>query len=451
MRTYVPFLVPVVLALGGCAHSVTTSIYDPCGTNAGVVYSLPKTLLKVSVTYTIEKRTRMVDGLLENPTETPTIRKPIVIEPILTSDPRNSLVLSGEGLTKGVSLDSSFKFQISDSQLLAGVTAETTDKTPEILQGVVTSGISIAKMVAMAGERATTPMKEVANRLKTINDRIAALAAAEDPNNLKRLDALLKEQQVWLSFAAKYRELNTTKVEEREVIFSRILDLTDFKWMTDHWEAKVVSPGARLGDFSDAAVPAVTVEVFATEQEYNNSKAAFSPTGSAAQHQAAAPNAGQNDKMKRPCTAEKGVIYRASVPLRTKVRLGGSNTVVFDDYIPFAQVGPFNKVEARYKALAKRTTTIVFSAATGGVKEYGVEATSSGDAAAKAIDMSLAKMQTALGDIKKAQDAAEATKKTPEQIKLSDLDMQKKLTDAEAALIEAQQKLERLRAGSGSK
>lgn len=420
------------LALTGCTRSVTTSTLQPGVLNAGVVYSLPKTLLKVSITYTIEKTTKMEDGIIKSSTEEAVIRKPLVVEPVLASDPQNCYVISGQGLTKDVGLDASFKFQINDNLLLAGVAADVTDKTPEILQGVVSSGLSIAKVVAMAGEEATSPLKEVAGRLASIDTEIATLARPnnDDPKRLEKLDTLQKEQQTWLSFVAKYRELNTTRIETRDVAYTRVMDLTEFKWAEDRWAlASVKAPGKMLGNLADSGVPGVSVEVFANRTQYDNATGAF-----------LTPEAG-----------EKGVIYRVPTPLRTRITVAPSNTVFFDDYIPFAQVGSFNKVEASYKALAKRKTTMIFSATTGGLKEYGVETTSSAEAATKALDTSLSKVQTTMGEIKKTQDAAEAAKKTPEQMKLSELDMQKKLVDAETALLEAQQKLEKAKSAAGSK
>jgi hypothetical protein len=428
MRILIPLFLSAALGLGGCTRSVTTCRCDPNQLNSGVVYSLPKTLLKVSITYSVEKETTTEAGIVKSETYTAVIRKPIVVEPILAADPQSRFVLSGEGLTKDAALDASFKFQVDDNLLLAGVTAEATDKAPEILQAATGAALSALKIAAMAGPREVTPLKEVSQRLAAINQEIAALTTSQDPKRFEQLEALQKEQQVWLAFVARYRELNSTKMETRDVVYTRILDLGDFTWAAPCWKlAGVKAPAAMLGNVTDAGVPAVTVEVFACAGQGPDQTPAMRSAG------------------------EKGVVYRVPTLLRTRITLGPpSNAVLFDDHIRFAQVGPLSRVEARYKTFGKRKTTMVFSAATGSLKEYGVEATSSAEAAAKAVDTSLTKVQTALGEIKKAQDAAEAAKKTPEQVKLADFEMQKKLAEAEAALLDAQQKLEKTKAAAGA-
>jgi len=129
--------------------------------------------------------------------------------------------------TADTALDSSFKFTINDNLLLAGVTADATDKTVEILQGVVSAGLSVAKVAAMAGDGTKPPMDKVANRLKAINEQIAKLAMESDPNGnepkkMARLDALLKEQQTWLSVVAQEEEITT--VVDGMACFSAVPD-----------------------------------------------------------------------------------------------------------------------------------------------------------------------------------------------------------------------------------
>jgi hypothetical protein len=430
MTTLTPLLAIIAIALCGCVRSIMTGPYQPNAMNNGVVYSLPTTRLKITITYTIEKRTETVNGIPKMPTNTITISKPVVIEPVFAADAKNSFVLSGEGLIKDARLDASFKFQVGENQLLTGATTDVTDKTPEVLQGLVGSGISVAKMAAMAGEDQRDALEKVGQRLKQINDKIAELSASDDdPKKLEKIDALQKEQAALLAFVAKYRELNTVKIEERDAVYTTTLGLAAFEWTGKYWENTLRPPGAQFGDFGDAAVPSAIVKVFATPDQYVNSKKQL--------------------VVGEP--GERGVLYRSPTPLRTTVTAGPNNIVSFDDYVPFAQVGPFNKVEARYKVFAKRKTTIAFSPTTGNLKEYGIESTSSAEAAAKALDASLGKVQTATAEIKKAQEAAEAAKKTPEQTKLADLEAKKKLVEAEAQLIKAQEELDKLKAASPSK
>jgi len=448
-------VVLITIVANGCVRSVTSNPYNPRSTNDGVVYSLPKTRLKLTITYTIEKETTLKNGIPVSKEETVKISKPIVVEPILAPDWSNTFVLSGEGLAKDSRLALSFKFAVGENQLLTSVTTDVTDKTPEAIGSLVGAGISIAKMAAVAGEeKVPPPLQKVQARLRAIDDEFATLASQSDPKKLEKLDALVKEQQALVAFAAKYQELNTPKTEQREVTYSRVLDFADLSWDSPGslWTTAVQAPGKMLGpNINDYDVPRATIEVFATSDQHTNATTPF-----------AVPDKGAD-----------GILYRAPVPLHTKITIAPNSVVVFDDLIAFAQAGAVDKVQARYKVFSNRKTSVTFSTATGSLKEYGVDTTSSAEAAAKALDTSLTKVQTAVTDIQKAQkdaklaeletqkklvdaqaallkaqqDAAKA--QTPEQEKLADLDTKKKVADAEAALIKAQQELDKLKSGSG--
>jgi len=137
-------------------------------------------------------------------------------------------------------------------------------------------------------------------------------------------------------------------------------------------------------------------------------------------------------------------------PVRVRVTVAPKAVVVLDGEISFAQLGPFNQVEAKYKTWAKRTTQITFSPKTGSLSEYGVDATSSAEAATSALGTSLGKTQAAVEEIRKTQAAADAKKTSPNQLRLNDLEMQRDLLKAEADVIKARQELDQARAAIGS-
>jgi hypothetical protein len=424
MKLFLSFLLASFLT--GCATSVTTLPYQPAAMNNGVVYALPKNLLKVMVTYTIQKKTTLAHGLVKTTTETPLLRKPIVLESVLTQDPENSFVLSGEGLVKDPRLDANFKFQVGPNQLLTGVSADLSDKSPEIIQGLVGSAISAAKLVAVAGEGEEAALKKLATRLDQIDQETVDLAAGADPKKLEKIQDLMKEQKVLLDYLNRHRELNTVKTEEREVAFSKTLDVAKLIWNKEgYWMAEIAASGATLGNFSDDVVPVITLQIQATAAQF---------------HHATTPLALE-------AKGAPGIYYRVPTPLRivATTTKGTIPVTLLDDTISFCQAGPINKVEARYKTFAKRKTTIEFSPVTGSISEYGVTSTSSAEEAAKTLDTSLGQVQHAVVDIQKAQAAAEAARKSPAQVRLAELETQKKLLETEADVIKAQQELARLK------
>ena len=434
-----------LLALsGGCVSSVTTLPYRPSGENHGTVYALPLTRLKASVTYTIRQSVAWQNG---SPVETNSfiyISKPVQLETVIVPDPTNRFVLSGDKLTKDSRLDATFKFAVDDNQLLTAVSSDVTDKTPEAIGSFVASGISIAKIAMAAGQATNRPalLAAVEQRLVAIDGEMAALVAdssiTQSTNRTDKLAALVTEQGALLAVITNYHQLNTVKTDDRDVIYSEILDVSDMKPKANHWFKTVRAPGNRLGKkINDNDVPAITIDLYLTAAQHTNAVATY-PLG---------------------VKGANLILYREVNPVRTTVTVAPDNIVVFDGPLPFVQAGPINAVEARSKAFGKRTTTIVFSATTGSIKEYGVTSTSSLQGVAGALDTTSSKVLTGITDIqtaqstadaakKAAQAAAAAAKKTPEQIQTDQLTQQTALLEAQAALIKAQQALDALKAGN---
>jgi hypothetical protein len=432
-------------ALCGCVRSVTSSQYRSNVANEGIVYSLPKTRLQVTITYTIRSTTQLKNGVPGLSTKKVLISKPVEIKPLLVPDTDNTFVISGENLVKDSRLDASFNFQVTENQLLAAVSSEARDKSPEIIQGLVGSGIAIAKMAATAGEE-TKPalLKAIDARLEKINIELKTLVESADEKKVKKMDQLLKEQAKLLEMAKSYLKNNAEQMEEKDIVYTQIVDPGSFtsdnkctcnnKEMSACTCIEIGAPAAMLGVAGQNEVPNITIELFANKNQIEYATKAKNKFFSSQDSE----------------TPIDGVLYRVPAPIRVRVTVAPKNVVVFDDEIPFAQLGPINKVDAKYKMMASRKTRIIFSPHTGSIKEYGVEATSSAEAAAQALDTSLSKLQTAVASIKKNQDAAEAAKKTPEQNALDELNMRKKLLEAESDLIKAQQELDKLKTGSGT-
>ncbi len=433
MKTRIVTALALGLMLCGCVRTVTTQPYRLNESNSGVVYALPKTRLQVTIPYTIRYTTTLQNGVPAGTAQDVLISKPVALQPLLLPDPDNTFVLSGENLVKDASLDASFKFQVNDNQLLAAITSDAQDKSPQIFQGLVASGIAVAKMVAVAGPAGKAPpvLAALGERINQITEEIAAAEKLDDPGKaVARLDLLLKEQARLQEEVKRFQENNMAKVEEKEMAYTRALDLTDFRREGEWLVADICAPPAMLGDFATAEVPAVRIELQITEDQQRNAKARRFPNSS------------------RP--PEPGVVYRVPTPVRVRVTVAPKAVVVLDGEISFAQLGPFNQVEAKYKTWAKRTTQITFSPKTGSLSEYGVDATSSAEAATSALGTSLGKTQAAVEEIRKTQAAADAKKTSPNQLRLNDLEMQRDLLKAEADVIKARQELDQARAAIGS-
>ena len=425
MKTNLIYACITSLACAGCVSSVTTVKYHESKPNHGIVYALPETRLKVTVTYTVRKEVTVSNGIPVSTSRNILIAKPVTLDPVLAPDPLNRFVLTGDKLTKDCRLDSSFTFAVDDNQLLTSVSAEATDQTAAAIGSFVSAGISIAKLVAAAGENANLPpvLAAISARLAEINNEVALALVATNKsitNRTDRLKDLVGEQIALQTELTKYLELNTVKTDDQDVIYTEILDLRDFTpgETANVWTRKVQAPASRFGKDTDQdTIPFVAIDAYLTEQQHSNATKAYSLC----------------------CKGKNAVLCREVTPVRCTVTVnhGKEFIPVLDTQLPFAQVGPVNALEARYKNFGKRTTTINFSAAT----------TSSLATAAGALNTSAANVDSAVADIRKAQTAADAARKSPEQQQLDELSQKKKLLDAEADLIKSQRALDALKAG----
>lgn len=391
---------------------------------SGVVYALPRTRVDVTVTYTVKSTTLQKNGVAA-PTaaRSASIKTPVTVTPVLVADDDNRFILSGEGLAKDGRLDSNFKFAVNDKQLLTSVSADLTDKSPETFQSLVGAAISIAKIAAVAG--ADPVEDDYAARIGVLDTKIIAVSRADGKDRMKEMKALIDERALLVGALEKYREANSPVVAETAIPYTVSLNLDV---LVAGGTQDIKAPASLLG-IPDAAVPVVRVTLAcSTEQKANAALRVF---------------AGSAEKPK------DGVYYRVPSPARLQLALvKGNDTIpLFDAPVTFAHFGAIHYVEARYKMWARRKTTINFSEATGSLRDYGVESTSSAAAAATALDASLGKVQEAVAELKKQKEEAAAKVQSDDDKKLAALEQKQKLLDAELGVLKSEKALAKEKAG----
>lgn len=425
-------LAATLLGLSACSHSVTTAPYKPAEQNNGMVYALPRTQLSVTVTYTLNKSVQLKNGLpVGNPVYTLTVDKPAVVTPQLIPDAGNTFIISGDGLAKDGRLDASFKFAVDDNQLLTSVSADLTDKTPQVIQSLVGSAISYAKWAAVAGtavktlsaeeQAAVDLQKRYTDRIAAIDRAIPGISASGDKDRMGELKQLVAERALLVEALATHRAANAPVKSEKDIAYTQVISVADLV----EGEVAIKPPAAYFGLKDDNTIPKVTVALAADSTQKDNARR----------------------KLFEQITAEEteGIYYR--VPSRAALTIKQGGTVLFDNTLALAELGPINKVEARYKMWAKRKTTINFSKTTGSISDYGVDTTSSAEAVTGALATSLEKAQVAATELQKQKDDAKAKEKSAEELHLAEMEQQKKLLEAELDLIKAEKALAKEKAG----
>ncbi|HVZ95065.1 MAG TPA: hypothetical protein VG797_11210 [Phycisphaerales bacterium] len=418
-------LAGVLVALGSASCSTknlrVSSFTAPA--TEGVVYCLPKTLLKISVTYTVVKRTEIVGGVTRSPTLTIEVRKPIAIQAVTVADRNNCFAIDDNEVADSVWLQGSTKVTVGNNLLLTGVESNLTDKGPEVVESAVSSALAIAKMVVAAGAVSGEPLTAINARLAQIAteiaQKVAALQganAAAPPALLTDIDNLMKEREKLLAVVKAYQDSNSESVELVEIPYSVTVDPSDattFVSSAQPYSSYTLQPPSELFGVGNIAPTPVVVNVYRTAVQIQDAATPY----------AAGPHT-------------PGVLYRPAMPVRVSVFVG--TAVAFDDVIPMNQFSTVALLDAKYKPWAMMKTAVKFDATNGGLIEYGVDFSSSAERAAKVLETSTSKLGTTIGDLQKIRgDAAKAAEGEP----LANAKAQKELLQAEYDVLKLQQEI----------
>lgn len=465
----------------GCAHQVYSSKLTGTTAPKGVVYALPKTVLKVTIPYTVRETSKVENGYASSPLQEVLVQKPVVIETKSVADLGHTFVLSGDDLNDDVLLEAGIEFKLNDTGLLEGVSADTTDNTLKVVQSSVSAGLSVAKALAVpAGTQKPPALEAALDRIQQIYKEIGELvtpdivpvavgpevpsgvdvkvpemqgtkapkpakAAAKRPIAVRveevkkrqgQIETLTQELEKLQALVQAYQDKNKLVVKETELTYTLTVDPDSFDKSGTDWVYDI-TPNELVKDIKAEMMPKVTLRL----------------KGAGAQ-------ARQVSEGWKPQDKNPGFVYRATATLPLLVQI--KDTDVFQDWISLPQLGHFASASVESKRFTTRKTSATFSSVSGALKEYKVNTGSSADKAAEAVASSLDAVQKSLVDLryglkiedlqkqKELADAKKALEPGPEQSEveqtLASLQEQTRLTQAKLALEQAQHELEKFRA-----
>lgn len=381
----------------GCVKHVSVSPLSTTEPVRGVVYALPKTLLKVTVTYTVQEKRKLVHGAVKgDPAQSVVISKPIVIEPVNLADERARLVLQGSDLSDDWLLETNLGFAVDERGLLASVEADTKDQTLAAAKALVTAGIDAVELVTVAKSGDDEPLKSLRKRLEELYALVPTVKEGKDgkPTRLEQLDQLRKEIELLLGLIEAWSKSNTSTVSSADFVIVTLVDPEACERKDALLSCRVQPPSLGSG------LPRETLPVVKLLLEVPQTASALATTTLA---------------------ARQGVAYR--VPLTTRLRVeaafGGATWQLADTEVRLAQFGPIAFVDASTRPLGNRKTSATFDAA--GLRTYKVDSSSVAD---KALD-------SAAGALESSRKALTAVRY---DLQLESLEKQKSLADAKKAL-----------------
>lgn len=418
----------------GCKASVTSRPISPANltpgsTTRGPIYYLPKTVLSVKVTLITEGRQRFNEGVPGPVVYGKARVKSVSITPLTIADQDHPIEINPTGLTKASALEAKVGMTLSDDGRLIGFNAVTTDKTGEVIKEVLGAAIGVAKMAVLFSE----PTKDAyPDELRMLQN-----AVAEAYKGLTEADA--DKRRAALSHITDLNKAIDDIVQRNRTVISEVT--MEYTYLHDADDAAPEAPGYFANSPSGLPDPPPGIPQGAAEKfkELLQGKDGHKRVVDIAIE--GSPRPGKTPEKDEEFA--QGLIVVIPRPLRVTAKV--SDIPVADAMISFPQFGTRVMVPAQSKAFSTSKTIVEFTAG-GTPSKIEIDNGSGADKAAKLANESIASLNTALADFRKAtgkdaQIAAETETLKAEKAKL----------DAEKALIEAQQALEEARKKAAEK
>jgi hypothetical protein len=147
----------VILMLSGLVSCGNVKLFSIPAENAisasdreGILYNLPKNLLKVEVTYTVYEPRVMSNGVDSRAGEPAmiTMETPLTVSTIVVPDEEQAFVLKQDRFSDDLFITSTISSKLTNEGLLLAVDADVEDKTIEVGEALLISAAKIAKTVA---------------------------------------------------------------------------------------------------------------------------------------------------------------------------------------------------------------------------------------------------------------------------------------------------------------
>lgn len=336
------------LAIAGCAVDRAHTIPFDGSDNKGVVYSVPKTYLSVTLQYVYtrdEVRPGMPEAHLEGA---------VRIAPLLVPDEKSTFIIKTDGLMKNAMFLTNVEFRFANGTL-ESVDATVSDRTGEVIQEMGVMAANIAK--AAAKGEATPREKAIAAAERHIDDLYTAIAkTAAEPVGGEHagpgLEALQRELEAARRLVLDLRANVDPPMRSITAPLTLLVDPDRPTRVTDEYLEYEVRPPQLFPDVPEDNMDVLLIRI------YDDQRRVYTE----ALHDA-----------RRPKDAE-GIIYRQPVPLMTKIIAGSDpdeQVEVFSGMLPYSQFAPPSVAALESKLLTSKHTGLVLDTVNGGLVSYG--------------------------------------------------------------------------------
>lgn len=370
MKTKITLLLAAII-VSSCANPklISRKITDQSKVPDDIVYHLPKTLLKLDIIVNSTEKKAIVNGVAQTDTAVYRI-KSIQVTPVLVNDPSESFMLKRADGEFFFGENSSMKF--NQFGIMQSLSSELSDKRPEMVENVLKSVASVAKVFITPGvpfigkdeadKEKNSDIKEIKTKIDAAQSK---LIKAIDNRDAKEIKAVKEQLVEYYSILKSHYENNKIETTTKELTYSYTVEVTS----------------------NDFEVPLSTLtgiaEMSSLHIKLEGDDLSF-------------------EKSKDTTTIYNGLVYRrpATLDLQITTSDDKNERSLIKTPVTFAQFGKKAVLPATAKLFAKKKTTIEFDPATGSLSQYAIESGSSSDAVGKTMATAAEDMRTTVNDIK---------------------------------------------------
>lgn len=406
-RSLVTFL--VIGLLTSCSSVKLQSIkYSNKEVEEGIVYKLPKNLIKVEITYSIKEPYEIVNGIekkLEKTEAIVVIDKPITITSKLIADETNSYVLTGDRISNDFFTKSTLEFNLTQDGILKSIDTDIEDVSPEFAEKVILSAGNISKtLIAPQSEIASQLNSELSLLMTQLSNLNAGEPQADNLNS--RIQEILA-QLLTLDYDSKLLSqivllndefiLNNNK-DSLNIIASKIKHLQEqIDWYQKrnktYFKSKKIKYTSVIDPFIKYTRDEIKTNVNKTIYSHLIKPKNIFPS-SVKESNIPVIKVSIEKKhvaeFKLPKEID-GIVVRH--PSSSKIDLEVDNNLYGSEIIYLAQLGNITIIPVKSKRAGKVKTSLKFDETTGAISQHKIEATSGSSKIGKTLENSTKTIQ----------------------------------------------------------
>ncbi|MEZ4857863.1 MAG: hypothetical protein R2781_03560 [Flavobacteriaceae bacterium] len=199
------------ISIIACSRSLTSIDYSKANSQKGILYNLPKSIIKLDLEYSIYKDYYFLNGekiYTSNPYAK--LENPITVTSVSVPDDKSNYILTYKKNNSNYFYEDNYTVELNSNGTIKSLNWETENVIPDIASNIISTGLNIFKTISPASDESAIDEKlNLISHLEkevTIIDNKIKLATSKE--NLKKVKELKELQNIIISRVEKLKTLN---------------------------------------------------------------------------------------------------------------------------------------------------------------------------------------------------------------------------------------------------